>query len=173
MTWKHHIASQPPDPPQILSPIVSPITACFPGPVSPQQLTHFACADTSKATSIHTAITPTRTHPHNTASTTHDATAANAATQVCDLREKRLDEEELIAEFTKTIDALRKDKEAQAKKQKLLEQGLAAINTVGGGWRLGRVGVLRVRCVRGSGQGHGQETWGRGVCKIRVYLSGQ
>ncbi|GFH29070.1 uncharacterized protein HaLaN_27665, partial [Haematococcus lacustris] len=47
---------------------------------------------------------------------------------VCELREKRLDEEELVAEFTKTIDVLRKEKEGLAKKQKLVEQGLALVN---------------------------------------------
>nr|A8J1V4.1 RecName: Full=Cilia- and flagella-associated protein 44 [Chlamydomonas reinhardtii] len=48
--------------------------------------------------------------------------------RVCDLREKRLDEEDMIAEFTKTIEVLRKEKEALAKKQRLVEQGLAAVN---------------------------------------------
>jgi len=52
----------------------------------------------------------------------------NLYERVCDLREKRLDEEELIAEFTKTIETLRKEKEALVKKQKVLEMGLAAIN---------------------------------------------
>lgn len=49
---------------------------------------------------------------------------------MCDLREKRLDEEELIAEFSKTIELLKKEKDALAKKQKTVEQGLAAINSV-------------------------------------------
>ncbi|GLC74134.1 Cilia- and flagella-associated protein 44 [Pleodorina starrii] len=48
--------------------------------------------------------------------------------RVCDLREKRLDEEDMIAEFQKTIEVLRKEKEALAKKQRLVEQGLAAVN---------------------------------------------
>ncbi|KAL6756288.1 hypothetical protein V8C86DRAFT_2652820 [Haematococcus lacustris] len=48
--------------------------------------------------------------------------------RVCELREKRLDEEELVADFTKTIDVLRKEKEGLAKKQKLVEQGLALVN---------------------------------------------
>jgi hypothetical protein len=51
--------------------------------------------------------------------------------RVCDLREKRLDEEELVTDFTKTIDVLKKEKEALAKKQKLVEQGLGVINQVG------------------------------------------
>lgn len=51
--------------------------------------------------------------------------------QVCDLREKRLDEEDMITEFQKTIEVLRKEKETLAKKQKLVEQGLQAVNSVG------------------------------------------
>jgi hypothetical protein len=58
--------------------------------------------------------------------------------RVCDLREKRLDEEELVSDFTKTIDVLKKEKEALAKKQKLVEQGLAVINQVGGVRRIGQ-----------------------------------
>ena len=48
---------------------------------------------------------------------------------MCDLREKRLDEEDMIGEFQKTTEVLRKEKEQYAKKQRLVEQGLAAINS--------------------------------------------
>eukprot|EP00798_Chlamydomonas_sp_ICE-L_P007462 gene7462-603_t len=47
--------------------------------------------------------------------------------RVCDLRERRLDEEDLISEFQKATEALRKEKETHAKKQRLVEQTLATI----------------------------------------------
>ena len=46
---------------------------------------------------------------------------------VCSLRERKLDEDDLISDFQKTVDAVRKDKENLSKKQKLVEQSLAAI----------------------------------------------
>lgn len=49
--------------------------------------------------------------------------------KVCDLREKRLDEEELLNEFQKSIEQINKDKEQAAKKLKLVEQSLSAINS--------------------------------------------
>lgn len=48
--------------------------------------------------------------------------------KVCDLREKRLDQEDVIAEFQKGIDGLKKEKEQYSKKQKLVEIALAKIN---------------------------------------------
>ena len=46
---------------------------------------------------------------------------------MCEQREKRLDEDDLITEFQKTIEVVKKEKETAAKKQKVVEQGLAAI----------------------------------------------
>lgn len=67
--------------------------------------------------------------------------------KVCDLREKRLDEEDMVAEFQKTIELLKKEKEGLSKKQRLVEQSLGAVNAemaefqrekqVGGGARGG------------------------------------
>ena len=50
--------------------------------------------------------------------------------RVCDLREKRLDEDDLITEFQKAMELLKKEKEMFAKKQRLLEQSLGAIQLV-------------------------------------------
>ena len=44
--------------------------------------------------------------------------------QVCELREKRLDTEETLAEFQKAADTLKKDQEALTKKEKLIDQAL-------------------------------------------------
>ena len=44
--------------------------------------------------------------------------------QVCELREKRLDQEELLAEFTKAADALKKEQEALQKKEKIIDLAL-------------------------------------------------
>ncbi|GMH39549.1 hypothetical protein BSKO_07447 [Bryopsis sp. KO-2023] len=49
--------------------------------------------------------------------------------KVCDQREKRLDEEELLADFQKSIEQIKKDKEQASKKLKLVEQSLTAINS--------------------------------------------
>lgn len=49
--------------------------------------------------------------------------------RVCDYREKRLDEEDLLAEFQKSIEQIKKDKEQASKKLKVVEQSLAAINS--------------------------------------------
>lgn len=51
----------------------------------------------------------------------------NLYERVCEQREKRLDEDDLITEFQKTIEVVKKEKETAAKKQKVVEQGLAAI----------------------------------------------
>ena len=48
--------------------------------------------------------------------------------KVCDLREKRLDQEDVIGEFQKGIDTLKKEKEQYSKKQKLVETSLSKIN---------------------------------------------
>jgi len=48
--------------------------------------------------------------------------------KVMDLREKRLDQEDVIAEFLKSIDALKKEKDALMKKQKLIESSLKSID---------------------------------------------
>lgn len=108
---------------------------------------------------------------------------------MCEQREKRLDEDDLITEFQKTIEVVKKEKETAAKKQKVVEQGLAAIQqeitefqrekqvregTVGGRRGGGRGGGLqgdtrghRGRCVRGGGGGrrgafrgvHSRRSW--------------
>jgi len=44
--------------------------------------------------------------------------------QVCELREKRLDQEEMLAEFQKAADTLKKDQEALMKKEKIIDQAL-------------------------------------------------
>ena len=41
--------------------------------------------------------------------------------KVCDLREKRLDQEDIITEFQKSIDAFNKERETYSKKQKTIE----------------------------------------------------
>ena len=46
------------------------------------------------------------------------------------MREKRLDEDDLITEFQKAMELLKKEKEMFAKKQRLLEQSLGAIQLV-------------------------------------------
>jgi hypothetical protein len=51
--------------------------------------------------------------------------------RVCDLRERRLDQEDLAAECAKAQEALRKEREQQARRAKLVEQSLAAIEQVG------------------------------------------
>ena len=48
--------------------------------------------------------------------------------KVCDLREKRLDQEDVIAEFTKSIEALKKEKDMLTKKQKTIELSLKKID---------------------------------------------
>uniref|UniRef100_A0A7S1SJP0 Cilia- and flagella-associated protein 44 n=1 Tax=Tetraselmis chuii TaxID=63592 RepID=A0A7S1SJP0_9CHLO len=48
--------------------------------------------------------------------------------KVCDIREKRLDQEDVIAEFQKGIDNLKKEKEQFSKKQKVVESSLQKIN---------------------------------------------
>ncbi|MEM8709793.1 MAG: amidohydrolase family protein [Planctomycetota bacterium] len=48
--------------------------------------------------------------------------------KVCDLRERRLDQEEVIAEFQRAMDQLKKDKDALTKKQKNIETGLKALD---------------------------------------------
>ncbi|KAK3285967.1 hypothetical protein CYMTET_6449 [Cymbomonas tetramitiformis] len=48
--------------------------------------------------------------------------------KVCDLREKRLDQEDVISEFQKSIDAFKKEKDALAKKQKTIEAALKQID---------------------------------------------
>uniref|UniRef100_A0A061QH80 Wd repeat-containing protein 52 n=2 Tax=Tetraselmis sp. GSL018 TaxID=582737 RepID=A0A061QH80_9CHLO len=48
--------------------------------------------------------------------------------KVCDLREKRLDQEDVIAEFQKIIESVKKEKEQYSKKQKLVETNLTKIN---------------------------------------------
>jgi hypothetical protein len=50
---------------------------------------------------------------------------------VVELREHRLDEEEVAAEVAKALEALGKDKVMLAKKAKLIDTALAAINQVG------------------------------------------
>ena len=44
--------------------------------------------------------------------------------QVCELREKRLDQEEMLAEFQKAVDALKKEHEALQKKEKIVDAAL-------------------------------------------------
>lgn len=48
--------------------------------------------------------------------------------KVCEVRERRLDEDDTIAELGRNQETLRKDKEGLNKKLKVVEQGLAAIN---------------------------------------------
>ena len=43
---------------------------------------------------------------------------------MCELREKRLDQEETLAEFQKAADTLKKDQEALMKKEKIIDQAL-------------------------------------------------
>jgi hypothetical protein len=50
---------------------------------------------------------------------------------VVELREHRLDEEDLAAEVAKALEALGKDRVMLAKKAKLIDTALAAINQVG------------------------------------------
>eukprot|EP00741_Cyanophora_paradoxa_P024459 tig00022075_g23616.t1 len=47
--------------------------------------------------------------------------------KVCELRERRLDHEELLADFQKSIEGLRKENEALVKKEKLIDQGLHGV----------------------------------------------
>jgi len=47
---------------------------------------------------------------------------------VCDLREKRLDQDDVIAEFQKSIEAFKKEKDALLKKQKTNEMSLKTID---------------------------------------------
>lgn len=51
---------------------------------------------------------------------------------VVELREHRLDEEDVAAEVAKVLEALSKDKTMLAKKAKLVDTSLAAINQVRG-----------------------------------------
>mmetsp|Transcript_35408 Transcript_35408/g.86233 ORF Transcript_35408/g.86233 Transcript_35408/m.86233 type:complete len:323 (-) Transcript_35408:76-1044(-) len=44
--------------------------------------------------------------------------------QVCELREKRLDQEEVLGEFQKAVEALKKDKESLVKKDKVMDAAL-------------------------------------------------
>ena len=48
--------------------------------------------------------------------------------KVCDLREQRLDQEDVIAEFVSAREQLKKDKDALTKKQKNIETGLKALD---------------------------------------------
>jgi hypothetical protein len=48
--------------------------------------------------------------------------------KVCDLREKRLDEDDALAEVGKVMEGLRRDVEALTKKGRLVDISLAAIN---------------------------------------------
>lgn len=48
---------------------------------------------------------------------------------MCDLRERRLDEEDAAAEVQKVLDGLKRERELLLKKQKMIEQSLTAINT--------------------------------------------
>jgi hypothetical protein len=58
---------------------------------------------------------------------------------VVELREHRLDEEDVAAEVAKALEALGKDKMMLAKKAKLVDTALTAINQVGlpQGWGFG------------------------------------
>ena len=47
---------------------------------------------------------------------------------MCDLREKRLDEDDALAEVGKVMEGLKRDVEALAKKGRLVDISLAAIN---------------------------------------------
>ena len=44
---------------------------------------------------------------------------------MCELRDKRLDQEEVYAEFQKSIEALKKENEALIKKEKLIDKNLS------------------------------------------------
>ena len=46
--------------------------------------------------------------------------------QVCELREARLDEEDAAMEVGRAMDALKKDRESLAKKERLMDQSLKA-----------------------------------------------
>ena len=46
--------------------------------------------------------------------------------QVCELREKRLDQEDVLAELQKTVEALKKDHEALVKKERIIDTALNA-----------------------------------------------
>ncbi|KAL0027158.1 hypothetical protein WJX79_011044 [Trebouxia sp. C0005] len=48
--------------------------------------------------------------------------------KVCELREARLDEEDAAMEVGRAMDALKKDRESLAKKERLMEQSLKAVN---------------------------------------------
>ena len=48
--------------------------------------------------------------------------------RVCDLREKRLDQDDVINECQRSIDAFKKEKESLLKKQKIIEQSLRTID---------------------------------------------
>jgi len=47
---------------------------------------------------------------------------------VCDLREKRLDQEDVISEFQKSIDAFKKEKDALGKKQKTNDNSITTVD---------------------------------------------
>jgi len=47
--------------------------------------------------------------------------------QVCELRERRLDHEDLLSDFQKSIEALRKENEALVKKEKVIDSGLHSV----------------------------------------------
>jgi hypothetical protein len=49
--------------------------------------------------------------------------------QVCELREKRLDQEEVVGEMTRAVEALKRDKEALAKKEKIIDGALKQVLT--------------------------------------------
>jgi hypothetical protein len=53
---------------------------------------------------------------------------------VVELRERRLDEEEVAAEVSRALEGLAKDKTMLGKKARLLDTSLAAINQVGVGF---------------------------------------
>jgi hypothetical protein len=56
--------------------------------------------------------------------------------KVCELREQRLDEEDAGADVAKQAEGVRKEREVLAKKGRVIEQSLSAINQVKGktGW---------------------------------------
>jgi cilia- and flagella-associated protein 44 len=47
--------------------------------------------------------------------------------QVCELRERRLDQEEVLAEYQKAIEQLKKENDALVKKEKVIDAGLKAV----------------------------------------------
>ena len=64
--------------------------------------------------------------------------------RVCDLRERRQEQEDLAADCAKAAEALRKEREQHLRRAKLVEQSLGAIEQVGSG--CGAIGWLDVQC---------------------------